>query len=64
MDDLTRKRHILIEDAFIILSILALWPAILGWEGLIYDLMKYGALVGLIFIFIRRRKRYKDRIQT
>ncbi|MSS73972.1 MAG: hypothetical protein EXS64_21175 [Candidatus Latescibacteria bacterium] len=61
MDNPTRRRHILIEDAFIILSILALWPAILGWDHIVYDLMKYAALAGLVLIFIRRRKRYKDR---
>ena len=61
MDNLTRRRHIIIEDAFIILSILSLWPSILGWEGLFYDLLKYGALAGLILIFIRRVKRYGER---
>ena len=63
MDKRTRSRQILLEDAFIILSILALWPSILGWDHPIYDLLKYGALVGLVLIFIRRMKRYKDRGQ-
>lgn len=63
MDDRTRRRHILLEDAFIILSILALWPSILGWDHVVYDLMKYAALAGLILIFIRRLRRYRDRDQ-
>lgn len=64
LDEPTRRRHILIEDAFIILSVLSLWPSILGWEGLAYDLLKYGALAGLVFIFIRRVGRYRDRRRT
>ena len=61
MDNRIRRRQIILEDAFIVLSILALWPTILGWDHLIYELLKYGALAGLVLIFIRRIQRYKDR---
>ncbi|OGG45935.1 MAG: hypothetical protein A3F84_20570 [Candidatus Handelsmanbacteria bacterium RIFCSPLOWO2_12_FULL_64_10] len=61
MDTRTRRRQVIAEDVFIILSILALWPSILGWDHMVYDLLKYGALAGLVLIFIRRLKRYKDR---
>ena len=61
MDNRTNRRRIILEDTFIILSILALWPTILGWDSPIYDLLKYGALAGLVYIFIRRLRRYKDR---
>jgi hypothetical protein len=47
-----------IEDVFILLSILALWPAVLNLQGLAYDLLVYAALGGLIFIFIRRMRRF------
>ena len=61
LDTRTRRRQVIAEDVFIILSILALWPSILGWDHMVYDLLKYGALAGLVLIFIRRLKRYKDR---
>lgn len=61
MDTRTRRRQIVAEDVFIILSILALWPTILGWDHLVYDLLRYAALAGLVLIFIRRLKRYRDR---
>ncbi len=63
MDIRTRRRQIIAEDVFIILSILALWPTILGWDHVIYDLLKYAALAGLVLIFIRRLRRYRDREQ-
>jgi len=63
LDIRTRRRQIIAEDVFIILSILALWPTILGWDHVIYDLLKYAALAGLVLIFIRRLRRYRDREQ-
>jgi hypothetical protein len=61
LDTRTRRRQIIAEDVFIILSILALWPTILGWDHVVYDLLRYAALAGLVLIFIRRLKRYRDR---
>jgi hypothetical protein len=61
LDIRTRRRQIIAEDVFIILSILALWPTILGWDHVIYDLLRYAALAGLVLIFIRRLRRYRDR---
>ncbi len=49
----------LIEDAFILLCILTLWPVILGWTGVIYEVLLYVALAGLVFIFVRRIRRFR-----
>ena len=50
-----------LEDVFIVLSVLVLWPGILGWEGLAWEVLKYAAVVGLIWILIRRVNRYRRR---
>jgi hypothetical protein len=50
-----------LEEAFILLSIFAIWPGILGWEGWHWEAVKYLAVVGLVWIFVRRMRRYKDR---
>ena len=49
------------EDAFILLSVFALWPGILGWEGVLWQVLKYAAVVGLVWILIRRVNRYRQR---
>jgi hypothetical protein len=54
-----KPKHLL-EDLFIILCILSLWPTILGWDGPFYDLFLYGALAGLLVIFYRRMKRFRQ----
>lgn len=54
-----RPLWILLEDAFIIVSIAALWPGILGWEGMIWSVVQFAALAGLVWILIRRVGRYK-----
>ena len=54
-----KPRHLL-EDLFIILCILSLWPTILGWDGPLYDLVLYGALAGLLVILFRRLKRFRN----
>ncbi len=51
----------ILEDVFIVLSIFVLWPGILGWEGLVWSLLKYAAVAGLVWILIRRVNRYKAR---
>ena len=56
-----RPLWLLMEDAFIIISIAALWPGILGWQGAIWDVVQVVALVGLIWILVRRVKRYQAR---
>ena len=48
-----------IEDIFILLCVASLWPVILGWDGLLYEAGLYIALAGLIFIFIRRVRRFR-----
>lgn len=49
----------LVEDAFILLCILTLWPVILGWTGTLYEVLLYVALAGLLFIFVRRVGRFR-----
>jgi len=49
-----------IEDVFIIISIFSLWPVILGWQGILYQAILYGALIGLLIIFVRRVRRFKQ----
>ena len=49
----------LVEDAFILLCILTLWPVILGWSGVVYEVLLYAALAGLVFIFARRIRRFR-----
>jgi hypothetical protein len=62
MEEVPKKRfEMAIEDAFILLSVFALWPGILGWEGLIWQLLMYAAVVGLVWILVRRVNRYKRR---
>ena len=52
------KRHKLIEDLFILLCIASLWPVVLGWTEPIYQYLLYAALAGLVFIFVRRIRRF------
>ncbi len=52
------KRHKLIEDLFILLCIASLWPVVLGWTEPIYQYLLYSALAGLIFILVRRIRRF------
>jgi hypothetical protein len=55
-----QKKVRLAEDIFIILCILSLWPVILGWEEPVYEFALYVALAGLLVIFFRRVKRFKQ----
>ncbi|MEW6753991.1 MAG: hypothetical protein AB1505_23880 [Candidatus Latescibacterota bacterium] len=54
------RRARLAEDLFIILCILSLWPVILGWRHPVYQFILYLALAGLVVIFFRRLKRFRD----
>ncbi len=56
-----RPLWLILEDAFIIMCIGALWPGILGWESWFWVFVQYVALVGLVWILIRRIARYRDR---
>ncbi len=56
-----RRIWVALEDLLILLSIFALWPVILGWEGWVWEVLKYLAVVGLIWIFVRRVRRYQRR---
>ena len=54
------KRARLFEDIFIILCILSLWPAILSWRHPFFEYLLYVALIGLVVIFFRRLKRFRQ----
>ncbi|MBT5828835.1 MAG: hypothetical protein HOH77_01475 [Candidatus Latescibacteria bacterium] len=56
-----RPLWVMLEDAFLIVSIAALWPGILGWEGMIWTVVQFAALGGLVWILVRRVGRYKTR---
>ena len=47
----------LLEDLFILVSILSLWPVILGWRGPLYQVLLYLALAGLVVVLVRRVRR-------
>ena len=48
----------IVEDVFILLCVLSLWPVILGWRHLAYEILLYVALLGLVFILVRRVRRF------
>ena len=54
-----KPRH-LFEDIFIILCIICLWPVVLGWTHIAYEFLLYGALLGLLVIFVRRIRRFRQ----
>ena len=56
-----RRIWLVLEDVFIVVSVLALWPRILHWEGAIWEWLQYIAVAGLIWIFIRRLRRYQTK---
>lgn len=49
-----------LEDIFILLCVITLWPVILGWDHPLYEVLLYGALIGLVGIFVRRIRRFQD----
>lgn len=53
------KRLRLLEDIFILICIVSLWPVVLGWQGLLYQAILYISLAGLVFIFYRRMSRFR-----
>jgi len=58
--DKSDKRSKLAEDLFIILCIVTLWPTILNWRNPFWEYLLYVALVGLVVIFFRRLKRFRQ----
>lgn len=56
----SEKRARLFEDIFIILCILSLWPAILSWRHPFFEYLLYVALTGLVVIFFRRLRRFRQ----
>ena len=57
-DPQARSRRI--EDIFILLCVVSLWPLVFGMEGLLFEIGLYVALAGLVFIFIRRVRRFRQ----
>jgi hypothetical protein len=55
------RLSLLLEDAFILVSVFALWPGILGWQGALWQGLQYAAVAGLVWILFRRVRRYKER---
>ena len=55
----TERKWRIAEDIFIPLAILAIWPTILGWEGIVFKGLQWVVLVGLAIILVRRIKRIK-----
>ena len=53
------KRREILESAFTILAILALWPVILGWEHPIYNIMLGVILIIFIVLVINKFRRVK-----
>ncbi|MBT6147669.1 MAG: hypothetical protein HOH74_19685 [Gemmatimonadetes bacterium] len=54
------RRGRLLEDIFILLCVLSLWPVILGWQHFLYEVLLYGALGGLVFVLVRRARRFSE----
>lgn len=52
------RRGRLLEDIFILLCVLSLWPVILGWQHLAYEILLVVALLGLVYILVRRVRRF------
>ena len=46
------------EDVFILLCVLSLWPVLLGWDHILYRVLMYATLAGLVFILVRRVRRF------
>ena len=59
-EDNGQKKSKLIEDLFILLCIISLWPVVLGWTEAVYQYLLYIALAGLVWIFVRRIRRFHE----
>ena len=57
-DSKGEKKGTRIEDLFILLCIISLWPVVLGWTEAVYQFLLYLALAGLVYIFFRRMRRF------
>ena len=60
MEEEKKRFGMALEDLFILLSVVALWPGILGWEGGVWQDLQYAALVGWVWILVRRVSRYRN----
>ncbi|HCL29458.1 MAG TPA: hypothetical protein DIC52_13600 [Candidatus Latescibacteria bacterium] len=54
------RRVRVMEDVFILLCVLSLWPVLLGWDHILYRVLMYTTLAGLVFILVRRVRRFSQ----
>lgn len=47
-----------LEDIFVLLSVITLWPVVMGWNHPVYQATLYLALIGLLIVLVRRVKRF------
>ncbi len=47
------------EDAAIILAIISLWPAVLGWEDQFWRWVLCASATVMLFVFVRRIRRFR-----
>ena len=52
-----------VEDAVIILCILPLWPFILGWSGVAWEVLLYADAALLVAVLIRRMRRARAALE-
>lgn len=57
----SRRRRI-VEDVFLVLAIFPLWPKILGWPGLLWDVILFADLVLLAVLLVFRWIRTREAI--
>lgn len=59
--DVKRRWRILVEDAVILLSVLALWPTVLGWTGPVFRALQGVVLLCLLGVLAVRIKRIRGK---
>jgi hypothetical protein len=47
------------EDAAVVLAIGSLWPVVLRWPGVLWQIVLYGMAVLMIVVFVRRLRRLR-----
>lgn len=54
----------IIESLCIVLAIFSLWPIILKWDHVFWKVFMYAMLAAMIWVFVRRAKRYSGMVKT
>ena len=55
---MARDRSAIWETVAIFFAIVAMWPLVLRWEGPIFQVLLYLALLVMIVVFVRRWKKF------